>query len=593
MIVSRLAWITSILASRGLPAFAQALVQPTVETAPVRSTGDAADDAVVWVHPTDPALSTVIGTDKHGGLSVYDLTGKELQFLPDGKLNNVDLRTGFSLGGKAVDLVTSGEESRNVLLAYAVDPDTRLLRNVTARAIELGIAIGGCCMYRSRITGETYFFGTSSHGGIEQWRLFEAGDGRVDAERVRSFEVGGKAEGCVADDETGTLFVAQEKLGIWAYGAEPDAWTTRVQVDHSGPGGHLVADVEGLTIYYASGGAGYLLASSQGNDTFVVYDRRAPYAHRLTFQVASNPSLGIDDVSHTDGIDVMNLGLGPAFPEGVLVVQDDSNPGGNQDFKLISWKEIARQADPPLVIDPDYSRGVSRSSSHVKEAGVRDESDDVTLVHLEACSGKPEGTWGEASYKVERVVKQRYRKLKLDVENAQPGVAYELSLDGCALGEVITSRRGVLELEISEEDGQSFPAGFGEPKEGSVLHVAGLMDLRFQPLEKLTDLEADIAGPGELSGKVRFKIERLGDVVTREFQLKVDGAPVGTTQAVTLDGVRVADVKIDDEGKGKLKFSTKRHASFPSPFPEPHQGSVFAVGDLVRGELVDVLAPER
>jgi 3-phytase len=36
---------------------------------------------------------------------------------------------------------------------------------------------------------------------------------------------------------------------------------------------HLSADVEGLTIYDAGNGKGYLIASSQGSDQFEVYDR--------------------------------------------------------------------------------------------------------------------------------------------------------------------------------------------------------------------------------------------------------------------------------------------------------------------------------
>ena len=66
-------------------------VTPTVEADPVPPGGDA-DDAAIWVHPTDPANSTIIGTDKLGGLIVYDLAGREIQSLPDGDLNNVDLR---------------------------------------------------------------------------------------------------------------------------------------------------------------------------------------------------------------------------------------------------------------------------------------------------------------------------------------------------------------------------------------------------------------------------------------------------------------------------------------------------------------------
>ena len=71
---------------------------PVAETEPVPHVGDAADDPAIWPDPRDPARSTIIGTDKDGGLAVYDLSGRELQYLPDGRLNNVDLRSAFPLG---------------------------------------------------------------------------------------------------------------------------------------------------------------------------------------------------------------------------------------------------------------------------------------------------------------------------------------------------------------------------------------------------------------------------------------------------------------------------------------------------------------
>src|SRR5262245_16629953 len=40
----------------------------TVETTQMPHGGDAADDPAIWVHPNSPALSTVIGTYKKGGL---------------------------------------------------------------------------------------------------------------------------------------------------------------------------------------------------------------------------------------------------------------------------------------------------------------------------------------------------------------------------------------------------------------------------------------------------------------------------------------------------------------------------------------------
>ena len=68
-------------------------VTPVMETRPVSHSGDSADDARVWVHPTDPNRSVIIGTDKNdaGGLAVYDLAGNQLSFAAGGAMNNIDI----------------------------------------------------------------------------------------------------------------------------------------------------------------------------------------------------------------------------------------------------------------------------------------------------------------------------------------------------------------------------------------------------------------------------------------------------------------------------------------------------------------------
>src|SRR5215213_11465062 len=102
-------------------------------------------------------------------------------------------------------------------------------------------------MYHSAVTGRFYIFVNSEAGEVEQWELLATSESRVDARKVRSFTVGSQTEGCVADDTAGVLYIAEEAVGIWKYGAEPDANTAGTKVDSAG-GGHLVADVEGLTI---------------------------------------------------------------------------------------------------------------------------------------------------------------------------------------------------------------------------------------------------------------------------------------------------------------------------------------------------------
>src|SRR5687768_16861420 len=84
-----------LLASGRLMGFTGNVVTADVETTPVAGRGDAADDPAIWVHPVDPSLSTIIGTDKKaGGLAVYDLEGRQLQFAKLTGVNNVDLRDG-------------------------------------------------------------------------------------------------------------------------------------------------------------------------------------------------------------------------------------------------------------------------------------------------------------------------------------------------------------------------------------------------------------------------------------------------------------------------------------------------------------------
>jgi len=321
-----------------LSAAALETVMATVETDPVPNGGDAADDPAIWVNPNDPAQSVIIGTDKRGGLAVYELSGKQIQYLPDGQMDNVDLRDGFKLGGQTVAIVTASNRKDNSIAIYKINPESRTLENVAARKIKHGLTVYGMCMYRSVKTGKIYYFGTSKSGEVEQWELFES-NGKVDAKKARNFKLGSVVEGCVADDELGHFYVAEEAVGIWKFSAEPETGSEHTQVAKVGDG-HLFADVEGLAIAYGKDGAGYLIASSQGNHSYVVYHREGNNEFVKKFRVSAGD--GVDGCEETDGIDVTTANLGPSFPHGVFVVQDGFNDKGNQNFKLVPLQTIVK-----------------------------------------------------------------------------------------------------------------------------------------------------------------------------------------------------------------------------------------------------------
>ncbi len=114
-------------------------------------------------------------------------------------------------------------------------------------------------------------------------------------------------------------------------------------VDGVDGNGNLTSDVEGLAIYYGDDGAGYLVASNQGADSYTLYERAGENRFIGIFHVVADDVTGIDGSSETDGVDVSSAYLGPDFPGGVFVAQDGRNitPEERQNFKLVPWQRIS------------------------------------------------------------------------------------------------------------------------------------------------------------------------------------------------------------------------------------------------------------
>jgi len=300
-----------------------------VETDPVPSGGDAADDVAIWVDRRRPGRSIVIGTDKEGGIAVYDLGGGELEYRADGKINNVDLRARTRSAGRQAPIAAVTNRTTQSVDLYRVDPGAGGLTPISQGRIEPDLAVNGICMYRGA-TGRLGFFVTGLRGEVEQWELVVPASGEVGARRLDAFRFGSSAEACVVDEGLGRAYFAEERVGIWSLplAGQDREPTPLAAVADAGP---LVADVEGLAIRRRPGGGGELIASSQGNNSYAVY-RRASGAYLGSFVVADG---AIDGAEDTDGLDVATAALGPRFPDGLLVVQDGSNDDGNQNFKLV------------------------------------------------------------------------------------------------------------------------------------------------------------------------------------------------------------------------------------------------------------------
>src|SRR5690606_36599054 len=261
------------------PAKPVVAVTARIESMPAHSYGDAADDPAIWANPDDPAASLVVATDKKAGLYVYDMQGQVLQFRPDGKMNNVDLRAGFELDGQPVVLVTASNRTDQSIALYRLDTATGQLVDVADGAQPTGLGDPyGRRMHRGARDGATSVFINGDDTRMRQWRLVDAGNGKVRAEHVRDFGFDSQTEGCVADDANGNLFVNEEDVAMWRLSAEPDGGDDKVAVARIADNPALKDDLEGMSIYDLGDGRGYIVASSQGNDTYAVFDRQGEHA---------------------------------------------------------------------------------------------------------------------------------------------------------------------------------------------------------------------------------------------------------------------------------------------------------------------------
>ncbi|MGS0676243.1 phytase [Shewanella sp. 125m-1] len=301
--------------------------------------GDTMDDPAIWVHPTMPEKSRVLGTNKRWGLLSFSMQGEQLQAIGAGRVNNVDIRQQVLLGGEYRDIAVASNRDRNSLSIFSIDAQgslTQLPEQTTALT-----DIYGLCMYQPS-KDELYVFANEKSGMVSQMEL-KWQDNHLKATEVRQFRVPSQPEGCVVDDANKQLFLGEESAGIWAFNLDDDSVHLNGQMIIK-TGGLLVADIEGISLYQADGETGYLVVSSQGNDSYLLYNSTAPYAYVDRFRIGINASLGHDGSAETDGLDVTSSAVGKgAWSQGMMVVQDGRNrmPDQNQNFKWVPWSEIS------------------------------------------------------------------------------------------------------------------------------------------------------------------------------------------------------------------------------------------------------------
>lgn len=321
-----------------------------VESASSDRPGDTMDDPAIWVHPTQPEKSLVLGTNKRWGLLSFNMHGEQVQALPSGRINNVDLRQQVMLGGKKRDIAVATLRDNDSLAFYEINPQGKIVEYPN-QATDL-VDIYGMCLYQD--ADNLYVFANEKSGRIAQYRVDWQANG-PSIKLLRDIHTPSQVEGCVADETQHALFIGEEDKGIWRFNAKANGGTQGELIIKAE--GDLVADVEGIALYLGAQIQGkkqdLLVVSSQGNNSYILYQAQPPYAQVGRFRIGMNLNgvengreTSIDASSETDGLAVTHLSVGQgAWQQGMLVVQDGHNhlPDNNQSFKWLPWNSIVEK----------------------------------------------------------------------------------------------------------------------------------------------------------------------------------------------------------------------------------------------------------
>ena len=326
--------VTALASSAMAVPLPTATVAARGQTVPVGTAADdAADDPAIWFNRRTPSASLIVATDKKAGLYVYGLDGQVRHFVPAGRVNNVDL---IEHGRNNVVVVASDRNDPQQARLRIYRLDTRLGQLQELGVVDAGQGEAyGICLWRDK--GRLQAFSVLKHGVTVQLQLHLTSNG-VSATQVRQFTLATQTEGCVVDARTAMLYVGEEDRGIWAFKLDAANEAAAPTLVAATDGTTLVADVEGLALAPLGRRQGWLVASSQGDNAYVVY-RLPDMTPAGRFRI-SGGSLG--GTEETDGIELKLGNFGPGFERGLLVIQDGDNAPAAQNFKLVSWGDVLR-----------------------------------------------------------------------------------------------------------------------------------------------------------------------------------------------------------------------------------------------------------
>jgi 3-phytase len=337
--VARLALLFGLSACSSLPRPVTVIAdkETGVETPRARETPG---NPTLWkggMTRRDPGLAQdgfLASTTSVGALIIHGLDGAVLQRVDGPRLQDIDVSAVPLADSYAV--IVGGTETvrgRARIGLYRLDPgEGEAVRRWGQIDTDLSAPRGFCMR---QVDGVLIAVAIDRRGEVRQFEISEGQGGESVAVERRRYRLAGAGEGCAIDPVSRLVYFSHARSGFWR---------STVGTRETAPTRLMDASTRTLprsrgVVYLTSSRNRYLASLDQDHAAFSVWRLNQDELNWVgRFEVRERADARA--VRSLAGLDAYGGELG-AFPDGLVVVQDQANDGA-PNLKFINWLEVAR-----------------------------------------------------------------------------------------------------------------------------------------------------------------------------------------------------------------------------------------------------------
>lgn len=303
-----------------------------------------AEDVAILNNPVLPDRSIILGTDIHendGAIYSFQIDGR-ITSGTDGLRMPINIDVEYLPGNpQPIPVAVITDEARGRLHVYQL-PEFQKLSDSGISVFGGGAASAatGVALYRRPGDGALFAIVSRRSGPTEgylaQYRLEPSGTGVI-GRLVRTFgqwSGKGEIEAVAVDERYGWIYYADETYGILKYKADPDAPEANVPLATLATEGYS-GRREGIAIYTAPAGEGYLLVLEKGEPSYLhIYQRSGDPPNQHNHVELGRIPL---DSPNADGLEVTSARINEQYTRGMVVV------ASGRAFDYYSWMDIEQR----------------------------------------------------------------------------------------------------------------------------------------------------------------------------------------------------------------------------------------------------------